>query len=314
MLMVSLALHLCVAAGIALSYLHQAAMSRVVSSKATTPTSTVMLLRSEEIPGLLFRQPASAKPTVRTIAVTSSAVPPSSAQPLVEKTLFAPKVTQPSALALEANPNAHIQALPPEAVLSPNPAPHLNAADGVVFILDISGSMYEPYAGSTRLAFARQTLSRRIRALKDGTPFAVTLYAQRARASGPLVAANDATREAAVRFIMRDVDCGGGTNLPEGLALAEQLHPGALVLVSDGDLNITAYKLMTQARDILGPEGHGPGLTIVGIAPRSNAGDEQLLQGLADQQGGTYCAKQFGGNTEFVTSASSPTKSTSATP
>ena len=47
----------------------------------------------------------------------------------------------------------------------------------MVFILDISGSMYEPYAGSTRLAYARQTLSRRIRALKDGTPFAITLYA-----------------------------------------------------------------------------------------------------------------------------------------
>jgi hypothetical protein len=317
MLMVSLALHVSVAAGIALSYFHGAAMATMALPDAITPTSTVMMLRSEAAPDLPFPQPASAKPAVRTIAVTPPAALPSPAQTLVEKALPAPTptVTQPpAALALETNPNAHLRALPPEAVLSPSPAPHLNGADGVVFILDISGSMYEPYAGSTRLEFARQTLSRRIRALKDGTPFAITLYAQRACNSGPLVAANDATREAAVRFIMRDVDCGGGTDLPAGLAFAQQLRPGALVLVSDGDLNISAINLATKARGILGPKEHCPDLTIVGIAPRLNAGAERLLQSLADQQGGTYCAEQFEGHTELVTSASSVTKPASATP
>jgi hypothetical protein len=113
---------------------------------------------------------------------------------------------------------------------------------------------------------------------------------------------------------MRDVDCGGGTDLPAGLAFAQQLRPGALVLVSDGDLNISAIKLRTKARGILGPQGHCPGLTIVGVAPRSDTGDERLLQGLADQQGGTYCAEQLEGNTDLVTSASSTTKPASATP
>jgi len=233
---------------------------------------------------------------------------------MVEKALSTPTIMPPPALALEANPNAHVQALPPEAVLSPNLAPHLNGADGVVFLLDISGSMYEPYASSSRLVSARQTLSRRIRALKDGTPFAITLYAQRACNSGPLVAANDATREAAVHFIMREADCGGGTNLPAGFASAQQLQPGALVLVSDGDLNISAVNLAIQARGILGPKGHCPGLIIVGIAPRSDAGDDRLLQGLADQQGGTYCAEQFEGNTDLVTSTAGLTKPASATP
>jgi hypothetical protein len=311
MLVVSLALHVGLAAGIALSYFQGAVTTAVALSEVTTPTATVMLLRSEETPDLPFRQPASAKPAVLT---ASPAALPSPAQPMVEKALPAPTATPPPALALEANPNAHIEALPPEAVLSPNPAPHLNGADGVVFILDISGSMYEPYAGSTRLAFARRTLSRRILALKNGTPFAITLYALRACNSGPLVAANDATREAAVRFIMRDVDCGGGTNLPAGLASAQQLDPGALVLVSDGDLNISAFNLAAKARSILGPEGHCPDMTIVGIAPRLNMGADRLLQGLADQQGGTYCAEQFEGNTELVTSASGATKPASATP
>ena len=136
----------------------------------------------------------------------------------------------------------------------------------------------------------------------------------RACNSGPLVAANDATREAAVRFIMRDVNCEGGTNLPAGLASAQQLHPGALVLVSDGDLNTTEVNLMTKARGILGAKGHCPGLTIVGIAPRLNTEAEQLLEGLADQQGGTYDAEDFDGNSELVTSASSVIKPASATP
>jgi len=299
MLVLSLALHVTVAGGIALSSFHWPAPPAVALSEPTPPT--VMLLQSETIPPLPPRQPATARPMMtHSIATTQPAAVPDPSPPTTEKAL--PVLAQ--SPVPEANPNAHIAALPPEAVLSPSPPPCLNGTDGVVFILDISGSMYEPYAGSTRLAYAREALSRRIRSLKDGTPFAITLYALRTCASGPLVAANDATREAAVRFLMRDVDCGGGTNLPAGLAAAEQLHPGALVLATDGDLNISAFRLRTEARDILGPEGHGPDLTIVGVAPRPDAGAERLLQGLADQQGGTYVAEQPGSEAPLLTSAS----------
>ena len=62
--------------------------------------------------------------------------------------------------------------------------------------------------------------------------------------------------------------------------------------------------LAVQTRAILGPQGHGPDLTVVGIAPRPNAGDERLLQGLADQQGGTYQAEQFEAEPSLLTSAS----------
>lgn len=312
MLLVSLALHMSVAAGIGLSYFHWTTKPAVASSEAITPT--IILLRSKETPFLPFRPPVTAKTAVAMIAVTVPAAHSSPAQPPVEKALPTPRAVPFPALALEANPNAHVRALPPEPALSPSSAPHLNGANGVVFVLDTSGSMYEPYAGSNRLAFAREELSRQIRALKDGTPFAITLYAQSACNSGPLVAANDATREAAVRFIMRDVDCGGGTNLPAGLASANSLQSGALVLVSDGDLNISAFNLAATARVILGPVGHGPTLTVIGIAPRSNTGDERLLQSLANQHGGTYCAEQFEGDTELVTSASNVIKPASATP
>ncbi len=305
MLAVSLALHLFLATGIAVLSLHGAGPRLAASSEALTPP--VMLLQAEQ-PPQAPPKPASPKLAAR------SATPAAPTQPLIAKLPPLPATAPSHAVALEANPNAHRAALAPEAVLSPSPPPQLNGANGIVFILDISGSMYEPYAGSTRLAFARQALAGRLRALPDGTPFAVVLYAQRACASGPLVAANNATREAAVRFIGRDVDCSGGTNLPAGFASAEALRPGALVLVTDGDLNISAVNLQTQARALLGPAEQSPNLTILGIAPRLGTGDNRLLQGLADQQGGSYQAEEFESETPLLTSTSSATKPTSATP
>jgi Mg-chelatase subunit ChlD len=201
----------------------------------------------------------------------------------------------------EANPNANLPLPKPEAVLSPNPPPPLNSREGIVFLLDVSGSMYEPHAGSTRLMLARQELSRQIRSLKNGTPFAITIYAQTGRNSGPLVAASDVTREAAVRFIMEDFDCGGGTNLPAGFASAQELHAGHIILVSDGDLNMNQTDLSAQAQRILGTPGHGPALNIVAICPRSSTDAERLLQGLADQQNGNYNVEQAGEKTALLT-------------
>ena len=308
MLAASLALHVCVAGGIALSYFWSASRTATASPEPTN-SATVTLVRTAAERVVSKAQPSAIKHAVPTVVATSSAVP---LLPTVSKSL--PTVTPVAQSSHEANPNVHIRALPPEAILSPIPPPSLHSAEGIVFILDVSGSMYEPYAGSTRLAFARDVLAERIRALKDGTPFAITLYAQRGYTSGPLVPANDATREAAVRFIMRDVDCGGGTNLPAGLAAAEQLHPGGLVLATDGDLNITARNLTTQALDILGTKGHCAQLEIVGIAPRANAGDEQLLEGLADQQGGSYAAMPSEDASQLVTSAAGVTKPAATTP
>jgi hypothetical protein len=304
MVIVSLALHAGLAGGLALIY-GGATIPRLASS--ATPSAETILLRSEATPVLPKAAPVPSAPAA--VVVAAPLPQPPAPTPPVPRTATVPVQT----LALETNPNAHIRELPPEAVLAPTPPPRLNGQDGVVFILDVSGSMYEPYAGSTRLAFARQELARRIRAMKDGTPFAITLYAQSARNSGPLVAASEATREAAVRFIMRDVDCGGGTNLPAALTSATGLRIGHLVLVSDGDLNISLYNLRARAGDILGAEGHGPGLTIIGVAPRPGTMAERLLQGLADQQGGAYFVEQFDGDSPLFTSASNPTKA-AATP
>jgi hypothetical protein len=175
----------------------------------------------------------------------------------------------------------------PDMVMSGAGGPHLSGG-GVVFVLDISGSMYEAYAGATRLALARKFLDRQIAALPDGMPFAITLYGETTHRSGPLVRASNATRDAAQRFLGEDFDCGGGTDLPAGLATAEDLHPAGVVIVTDGDLNIADDKLMSEARRILGHPG--PQLAVVAIAPRRGTDAQELLRDLAHQQIGTYQA------------------------
>ncbi len=310
MLIVSVALHLGVAAGIALSYFHGTAVPALTSFQETTPASTVMLLRSQDISRI--SQTVQANPAGSAITAALSSRLPLPSPAVTEKTH--PAATSPAALAVETNPNANVHAAPPDAVLSPTPAPRLNGADGVVFILDISGSMYEPYNGTTRLALARQTLSRQILALKDGTPFAITLYALRATTSGPLVAANDATRggrspfhHARCRLRRRHESAGRP-------GCAQQLHTGALVLISDGDLNMSTSNLTTRTAAILGPRDQCPSLTILGIAPRMDAGAERLMQKLADHQGGSYATEQPDGNAELLSSAANLIKPASATP
>jgi hypothetical protein len=308
-LIASLALHLGLAVGVTLSYFHWTVTPLVSHAPAQPPIATLVLQLEEKSP----LPPAA--PTIARKVVPENIVPvapPAPLETVVAKALPLLKASTP--LVVEKNPNAHLPAPSPEAVLSPSPAPHLDGTHGVVFILDISGSMYEAVSGTTRLALARQALSHEILALKNGTPFAVTLYAERAVTSGPLVAASPATREAAVRFVMRDVDCGGGTDLPAGFASACALHTGSLVLATDGDLNTSASSLSVAALNILGPKEHCPALTVIGISPRTGTGDERILQALADQQGGIYRGMQSGDGAELVTSASSATKPASATP
>lgn len=282
MLLVSVALHLGLATGVALSYLHwhQASAPALPQAKASTLILISSQTRMPEPQNLVHSAPAvsSVTPSLPKSSPTPSIPTPASSSVADIKSDPAPVV--------EANPNANIPLPKPEASLAPSPPPVLNGHDGVVFILDVSGSMYEPYAGSTRLSYARQMLTQQIRALKDGTPFAITLYALNAHRSGPLVAANPTTREAASRFILEDFDCGGGTNLPAGLASAQELHPGRIVLLSDGDLNTTETDLLSKAHELLGEPRSGPALTVLTIYPRPNTNAERLLQGLADLQNG----------------------------
>ncbi|MCE0497908.1 MAG: VWA domain-containing protein [Methylacidiphilales bacterium] len=287
MLGVSFALHAGLAAGVAIFDFHV----HLASAPASTPqkTTNLVLIPSNQVPARWQLAPIQqALPVL--------------AQSLDQR--YKPGTTTPAVIAFAASPNGEVRALSPESVLCPSPAPQLNPACGVVFLLDVSGSMYEPYAGATRLAFAREALTRRIRALVDGTPFAITVYGESAQNSGPLVPANNATREAAIEYINEEFDCGGGTNLPAGFASAQALHPGRLVLATDGDLNISLTDLLGDTAQILGADGQQPALSVVGISPRANTDAERQLHALADQEGGSYIEEApADGNAALMTSA-----------
>ena len=278
MLLISFALHLSLAIAVLLT-LQIRSSSRPVSAAAPRAT-------------LVFTLPA-VRVTPRELLTASTS--PAPARPVISPTTFAApshlsKYDVAAHLPTTLPPLREHSPRPADQVLAPSPAPRLNSRDGVVFVLDISGSMYEPYAGTTRLTLARQWLGERLRSLKDGTPFALVVYGERALRSGPLVAANDATREAAVRFIDQEYDCGGGTNLPAGLTLASQSRVGGIVVVTDGDLNMEPTELLPQVHAILGSPG--PALTLVGISPRANTGDQKLLASVVHQQGGTLQIQQ----------------------
>ena len=147
--------------------------------------------------------------------------------------------------------------------------------------------MYEPYAGSTRLALARRILAQKIAALPDGAPFAVVVYGERTLRSGPLARANDSTRHYAIDFLNHDYDCGGGTDLPAGLATAQELHPGKMLVVTDGDLNMNGPEVLSKTFRVLGAKNISPSLEIIGLAPRAHTDATRLLQSIASQQGGT---------------------------
>ncbi len=288
MMVASLALHLGLGAGFALSYYHAHPFS--AGDSAPDTTTSMIMLGSVQTPNLSPMHPfAPLASSALTNKPSSPVAPPTPPPAPIAK--VSPPAAPTAYLALRANPNAHLSDIPPEEILSPHPVPLLDSEKGVVFVLDVSGSMYEPYAGATRLAFAREALARRILALPDGAPFAVILYAERSSRSGPLVAASALTRDAAVRFIMQDADCGGGTNLPDGLAWAAQLHAGSIIVISDGDLNTSLDNLLTQTDPLLGPKSTGPALTVVGIAPRVETKDEMILQALASHRGGVYRAE-----------------------
>jgi hypothetical protein len=276
----SLAAHGLLAGSVALS---SSWSSRSMLPARVEKSPTLSLIYPKPQPVKPSAAPSSAKPT----PVVASSAPVTPVTP-ARSHLDATPEAKPVLAKAEANPNAKLPPPSPDAVLRPVPAPRLDGTKGVVFVLDVSGSMYEPYGGATRLAFARQEINQRVRALPDGTPFAVVLYAKTAYASGPLVEANSETREAAVRFIMRDVNCNGGTNLPAGLAAARALNTGALVLATDGDLNISCTDLMLQAQKILGEAGTCPSMLILGIAPRTDTTAEHLLQDLAGLERGSY--------------------------
>ena len=287
MLLISAALHVTLLAIFFFHYHHPPGPVSL-SADRTSNVTLIYTLRSRPSASGQLATRGNFQPDPNPDGTSAPPLPPSHAD----------QAAPPAALALQDQSRAHLRSAD---LLNPGSPPKINSGEGVVFILDVSGSMYEPFSGATRLAFSRQVLAQRIHALRDGVPFALIVYGESAQRSGPLVPANDATRAAAIRFLAKEYDLGGGTNLPSGLTLAAELDMGSIVIVTDGDLNEKDEELLPQVRRILGPAGESPALAIIGIAPRSGTDDDYILQEIAAQQGGTYVIAKLPGAPDLLT-------------
>lgn len=168
------------------------------------------------------------------------------------------------------------------AISIPKPSGH-----SIVFLLDVSGSMYEETEeGMTRNTAARRILNDLVNALPDREKFTIVYYAESAVVASPLLQATCSGKEEAGRYVAQEVSCGGATNFPAGLLAACELHPSRIVVLTDGDLNMGYSDIVQNCESAV---THGlPAITFLGIHPRIAHSDQELLEQLADRLDGSY--------------------------
>jgi len=164
----------------------------------------------------------------------------------------------------------------------------------IIFVIDLSGSMLEPAAGSdrnrTKIDVAKYELERAILGLPDDAEFNLIFYAEQAsRWRKGLVKADRKERRAAVKFV-REMDPVGPTNIFEALDMAFRLEADTIFFLSDGmptrggiidpALILAEVKRWNEQRRV---KIHAVGL----------GGDHDIafMKGLAESSGGQYVAK-----------------------
>ncbi|MDR0534577.1 MAG: VWA domain-containing protein [Verrucomicrobiales bacterium] len=159
----------------------------------------------------------------------------------------------------------------------------------IVFIIDVSGSMYEKTGTATRMARVFHELEQTVWSLAPDQKFNIVLFATRAvpLASTPINATED-NKQRASDWLNSDVDCGGTTNMGEGLALALAMKPEMILLLTDGEADSGPESIKSQA-DLLRKK-FCPAVRIcsVGFYLEANSVPEQLLRDLSGGTNGEY--------------------------
>jgi hypothetical protein len=163
-------------------------------------------------------------------------------------------------------------------------------AQRVVFLLDVSGSMFERAPdGATRMQHARRHLAEVIENLPPGREFNVVLFAGGTQRFVPApVPATDENKAAAVKFLDTLPDFEGSTDLSAGLNDALALAPGEVFVVTDGMPN-TGQPVTVPDLDTVW-DGTVPRTPIhtIGFFLERDGADEKFLRQLSEQTGGLY--------------------------
>jgi len=163
----------------------------------------------------------------------------------------------------------------------------------VCFVLDLSGSMQERaqgrYAGPkgpTRIAIAKQELTRALRALPSQTLFNVVAFSSGVNAwQSGVLASERSTVDAACAWVEK-APIGGGTNLYGGLERAfADAEVDQIIVLSDGEPSEGAVVDPEQIRARVKLWNENRGIVISAVAV---GGSLKILQWLTEDSGGHY--------------------------
>jgi hypothetical protein len=159
----------------------------------------------------------------------------------------------------------------------------------IVFIIDVSGSMYEKTGTTTRMARVFHELEQTIWSLAPDQKFNIVLFATTVVPLAPApVNATEENKRLSVEFLDSDVDCGGTTNMGRGLAMALSMKPDMIMLLTDGEADNGPESIKSQV-DLLRRK-FCPAVRIcsVGFYLEGGSVPEQLLQDLSGSANGEY--------------------------
>lgn len=159
----------------------------------------------------------------------------------------------------------------------------------IVFIIDVSGSMYEKTGTSTRMARVFHELEQTVWSLGPDQKFDIVLFATTAvpLASSPINATEE-NKQRASDWLNSDVDCGGTTNMGEGLALALAMKPEMILLLTDGEADSSPESIKSQVDLLRKKFCPAARICSVGFYLEANSVPEQLLRDLSGSTDGEY--------------------------
>lgn len=166
-------------------------------------------------------------------------------------------------------------------------------AQRVVYLLDISGSMWRRIDARTRYEVAREEVRRSIRSLPEHVEFNIIVFADRAEGMAPEpITANAQGKQQAEDFLSRIPTMSGLTDLVAGFNLAFTMHPDSVFLLTDGVANLPDWKILEQVRHLQKQQETATRLYAVGMAPMQNNEGDQLLRKLTRAHGGSFLPYQ----------------------
>lgn len=165
-------------------------------------------------------------------------------------------------------------------------------APRVVFVVDVSGSMYETVpGGGTRLSAALDQVAGAVEDLEPGREFNIVLFAGSTLwFAGRPVPADEDVKHAALQFLRDDHDLDGVTDLGAGIVDALSQQPGEIILVTDGLPNTRLDTLFAEVADTQERIGRPARIHAVGCCVSAGGGAEAFLQRLCAAHRGTYRA------------------------